>query len=105
MEMPELAVIKHRCECADAIAPPGEHGVEHVFTLDGVEFPWCISEEGPRVVRMCEGLYAINVTILVRDVEVDGVEVADPGPGHFPLPVITPTSVKDLKVVSDSGHP
>lgn len=76
-ELARLVVVHHRCGCASATEPPGEHGVEHVFTIDGVEFPWAISEHGPRVYRVCENLYQIDVTILASAVEVDGIEISD----------------------------
>jgi hypothetical protein len=87
-KLARVAVIRHHCDCVSATVPPGEDGVEHVFTLDGVEFPWHISEEGPRV-RKLEGLYAIDVTIPVEDVDVDGVEIADATLPRLPVSGLT----------------
>jgi hypothetical protein len=71
----ETVVIRHRCECATATAPPGEDGEEHVLRIDGVDFPWHISERGPVVKRLAEGSYTVTVEIIAREVDAAGVAV------------------------------
>jgi hypothetical protein len=43
------------------------------FDVDGVEFPWFISERGPIVTRIMDDLYAIDVEIIMLDKETKEV--------------------------------
>jgi hypothetical protein len=74
-KLANLVTIRHHCECDNATAPPGEEGVQHVFQIDGVDFPWHITEHGPVVREVDAGLYEIDVTIFAKKVDIDGVKV------------------------------
>lgn len=61
-------VIHHVCHCDTAVEHP-EHDdpQEHVFTVDGEDFPWLISERGPVVKRLHDDLYSVDVEIVLVD--------------------------------------
>ncbi len=68
-------VIKHRCHCKTADEQPADgEPDEHVFTVDGEEFPWFISERGQIVKRLADDLYSIDVEIvgISKDTVLDG---------------------------------
>lgn len=68
--------IRHRCHCATAAEPPGDDGIiEHVFEIDGQEFPWYITEDGPEIVKLGEGLYAVSITLVCQAVDVIGIPI------------------------------
>jgi hypothetical protein len=77
----ELVEIAHRCDCKTAVEAPGQDGVEHVFRVDGADFPWHISEGGPVVTRLGDDLYTVAVEFYARRVDAVGVEVRDDVPG------------------------
>jgi hypothetical protein len=79
--IPDRVVFTHRCHCPGATEPPGEAGVEHVFTIDGAEFPWYIAESGLKVTRLADDFYAIDLTVFANHVECVGVDVRDERPG------------------------
>ena len=78
MRLAGLIKIRHRCDCPTATEPPGEDGIEHVFTIDGEPFPWYITEAGPRV-RLLEGthqtdpVYGVTVEIVCTEVDAIGL--------------------------------
>jgi hypothetical protein len=41
----------------------------HVFDVDGAEFPWYITEAGPRVTRLMDAFYAVHVEMFCVDKE------------------------------------
>ena len=58
-------VIRHVCHCKTAAEPPAdEDKIEHVFTIDGEDFPWYISERGQIVTRVMDDLYVVDVEII-----------------------------------------
>lgn len=65
--LPEV-VIRHTCTCEGALEHPA-HGAphEHVFTVNGEDFPWYISERGQRVTRLADDLYSVDVEIMLLD--------------------------------------
>jgi hypothetical protein len=80
---PHLArnvVIRHVCHCVELARqareegkslcePSGHKPDEHVFTVDGEDFPWYISERGPLVTRLCDDLYTVDVELFGIDRE------------------------------------
>lgn len=73
-EFARLIEIRHRCDCRTATEPPGPDGDEHVLRIDGVDFPWHISEKGP-VVHRGEVGYTVTVEIMASEVDAVGVPV------------------------------
>jgi hypothetical protein len=69
-------MIRHVCDCADATEHPGEGDTEHVFRIDGMDFPWFISEKGPVVTRTEVG-YRVAVEIIAQSVDVIGLPIED----------------------------
>lgn len=61
----ETVVIRHRCHCTPVAQPPHDTVIEHVFTVDGEDFPWLISDRGPIVTRLADDFYAVDVEILL----------------------------------------
>lgn len=70
-----LITIRHRCDCEAATEPPGEDGIEHVFEIDGTEFPWYITEDGPKIRKPAGSLYEVTITILAERVDAIGIEL------------------------------
>lgn len=67
--IPAEVVIRHTCHCEAAVEPaaPGEPE-EHVFTLDGHDFPYLLpGGENPEVIRVADDLYKIGVKIVLYD--------------------------------------
>lgn len=63
-------VIRHVCHCDGAIEKPADdEAQEHVFTVDGEEFPWFISQRGQIVKRLFDDLYSVDVEIIQIDKE------------------------------------
>lgn len=61
-------------------------GCTHVFDVDGAEFPWHITEAGPRVTRLMDDFYAVNVGILCLNKETREVSFAAVGNmGRIPV--------------------
>lgn len=61
-------VIRHVCHCDTAVErPEGDEPQEHVFTIDGEEFPWLISDRGPVVRQLRDDFYTIDVEIAMVD--------------------------------------
>ena len=59
-------VIRHTCHCKRAAETPADdQAEEHVFTVDGKDFPWPISERGPIVARLTGDLFSIDVEIML----------------------------------------
>jgi hypothetical protein len=76
MNGPRLArtvLYRHPCDCASSSRPlePGEEP-EHRLEIDGVAFPWHITEDGATITKLGDGLYTVRVEILVHDVDTDG---------------------------------
>lgn len=57
-------VIRHTCHCATAVERT-DGDVEHVFAVDGEDFPWLISDSGPTVSRVADDLYIVAVELLL----------------------------------------
>lgn len=69
--IPAEVVIRHTCHCEAAVEPaaPGEPE-EHVFTVDGEDFPWPLpAERNPVVTRVADDLYRIALELLLIDNE------------------------------------
>jgi hypothetical protein len=63
-EIAGCVVIRHTCRCDGAVEKTDDDAAtEHVFTVDGEDFPWYISERGPIVKRLRDDLYSIDVEI------------------------------------------
>jgi hypothetical protein len=63
--LPDEVVIRHVCHCETAtVAPNDDEDTEHVFTVDGQDFPWVISQRGPIVKRIRDDLYSVEVEII-----------------------------------------
>jgi len=69
--------IRHECDCPSATVRPRGGHPEHVFTVDGVDFPWYITESGPSIARVFDDLYEITVTFYAHEVDASGVDVID----------------------------
>jgi hypothetical protein len=64
MKLADTVVIRHVCDCDTAVVHPANGEPHyHVFTVDGEDFPWYVSERGPRVTQFGDNLYAVNVEI------------------------------------------
>jgi hypothetical protein len=64
----KTVVIRHVCHCDGAVEKPDcDEAKEHVFDVDGKEFPWFISERGQIVKRLADDLYSVDVEILEID--------------------------------------
>jgi hypothetical protein len=63
----ETVVIRHRCHCTPVAESPEDGTIEHVFTVNGEDFPWYISERGPMVARLADDWYTVDVEILLLD--------------------------------------
>lgn len=75
MTLPEV-VIRHVCNCKTANEhPPGGADVEHIFTVNGEDFPWPISERGPIVTKLDDNLFTVGVEIFARKVDAVGIEI------------------------------
>ncbi|ORA24905.1 hypothetical protein [Mycobacterium aquaticum] len=78
-------VYRHRCHCDNANVVPVEGEIdEHRFDVDGEPFPWLITEQGAKFTRTPSGLYLVEVTILVLDLEAYPAEFHH-APGSQPL--------------------
>ena len=63
-------VIRHICHCEGSTETPETHALtEHVFMVDGKDFPWYISERGPTVTRVDDELYTVDVDVILTDKE------------------------------------
>jgi hypothetical protein len=63
----QRVVIRHTCNCKYAIAKPVYEAEQHVFTVDGEDFPWYITERGQIVKRIRDDLYLIDIEIIGLD--------------------------------------
>jgi hypothetical protein len=64
----KTVVIRHVCHCDSAVVEPDDDAAEeHVFTVDGEDFPWFITERGQIVKRLRDDLYSIDVEIVQLD--------------------------------------
>lgn len=64
----DTVVIRHICHCDGAIEHPGHDEVtEHVFTVDGEDFPWYVSQRGPIVTQLGDDWYTVDVEIFLLD--------------------------------------
>lgn len=59
-------LLRHTCHCDDAVekSAPHEHD-EHVFQIDGEDFPWFLSARGPIVKRLRDDLYTVDIEIFL----------------------------------------
>lgn len=65
-QIPGEVLLRHTCHCDAAVEKPAPHEHdEHVFQVDGQDFPWHISERGPIVTHVADDLYKINVEIFL----------------------------------------
>jgi hypothetical protein len=77
-ELARTVTVHHICHCDAATEHPTDgEDVEHLFTIDGVEFPWHISDTGPVIVRLINDLYKVTVEIYAEHVEAVGIEIQD----------------------------
>lgn len=84
----DSVVYRHHCDCPNANQPLAEgEEKEHRFELDGVEFPWYITEEGARFTRLAKDLYSVRVEIYLVDMETkDTLTFSSTGyNGHAPV--------------------
>jgi len=73
--IPDEVVLRHTCHCKAAAEPaaPGEPE-EHVFTVDGRDFPYLLlGGENPDVVRFADNIYTISVAIILMRKETFAV--------------------------------
>jgi hypothetical protein len=69
----ETVLIRHPCDCPTASRPLGEgEQPEHRFEINGVEFPWHITTDGPTVTKLGDDLYTVRVEIFAHSVDTDG---------------------------------
>jgi hypothetical protein len=82
-DIPAEVVLRHTCHCDAAVEKPAPHQHdEHVFQVDGDDFPWPLSERGPIVTRLKDDLFAVDVEIYLlgkKDGKYEYLEF-----GYFP---------------------
>lgn len=67
-QIPNDVVLIHTCRCSNAPEQPADDEPDkHVFTVDGTEFPWHITERCAIVTRLTDDLYSIDVEIVLLD--------------------------------------
>jgi hypothetical protein len=72
----DTVVIRHVCDCRDAIEHPGvSEANEHIFSIDGQEFPWHIKKVPGVTLTDCG--YTVTVEILAHSVDAVGVPIQD----------------------------
>lgn len=76
MKFAEHVHIVHTGECPDCT---------HVFDVDGAEFPWYVTEAGPRVTRLADDVYAVHVEIFCMDKKTRGISFTMTGDSHIPV--------------------
>lgn len=64
--IPDEVVINHTCHCKTAGEAPADSGLEqHVFTVDGEDFPFWVTARGPVVTRVHDDLFTVDVEIIL----------------------------------------
>jgi hypothetical protein len=82
----KTVVIRHVCHCDGAVEKPDcDEAKEHVFDVDGKEFPWFISERGPIVKRLADDLYSVDVEIMLVSKEKRDADGNTSRPHHWYL--------------------
>lgn len=70
--------IRHVCTCANSTEHPhDEADTEHIFRIDGLDFPWHISEKGPIVKHTDCGSYVVVEIAAPNNIDAVGIPIID----------------------------
>jgi hypothetical protein len=102
--IPAEVVIRHTCHCKAAVEPPAPgEPEEHVFTVDGHDFPYLLPAENPEVSRVADNLYKIGVKIILFDKDTRQVLPFTYRPTGYGVPCVPVINGRDFPFTCDDS--